>query len=51
MKELVNTILSKLFPHKEPTLRLSPFIEMTWLEKNMQDTHILDYLWTPSKEQ
>ena len=51
MKSTITNILTKLFPHKEPTLRLSPFIETTWLEKNMQVTQILDYLWTPSKEQ
>ena len=49
MKELINTILSKLFPHKDPTPNLTPFIQMSWLEKNMQDTQIIDWIWTPSK--
>jgi len=50
--ETVNNILSALFPHVEPIPYLSPFISEsdTWLNKIMQDTQIVDYLWTPSKD-
>ena len=48
--ETVNNILSAMFPHVEPTPYLAPFIQETWLEKNMHENHLKDYLWTPSKD-
>ena len=50
IKDIISNILSAMFPHVEPIPHLTPFIQETWLEKNMHETHIIDYLWTPSKE-
>jgi hypothetical protein len=49
MKQLINNILTYLFPFKELHDRPSVFIGQTWLEKNMDPLHVKDYLWTPSK--
>jgi len=48
MKELINNILSFLFPFQEPIARKSVFIQETWIDNVMRDTQVKDYLWTPS---
>jgi len=48
MKTLISKILSLLFPHQEPSSKLSIFLEETWLEKIMKPTQVKDYLWNPS---
>ena len=48
MKNTINTILSILFPFKEPIARKSVFIQETWIDNVMRDTQVKDYLWTPS---
>ena len=48
--DITRNILSVLFPHVEPTPYLAPFIQETWLEKNMHDLQLKDYLWIPPAE-
>jgi hypothetical protein len=49
--DIICNILNAAFPHKDPDPHLTPFVSQTWLEKAMMPTHIIDHLWTPSKEQ
>jgi hypothetical protein len=44
---IVKEILSFLFPFEELNDRPSVFIQQGWLEKNLSETHIKDYLWHP----
>jgi hypothetical protein len=48
IKNTINSILSFIFPFKEGRVRNSVFIQQTWLEKNTDNLHVKDYLWTPS---
>ena len=44
---IVKEILSFLFPFEELNDRPIVFIQQGWLEKNLSETHIKDYLWHP----
>lgn len=47
IKPFINNFLSILFPYQDPSPNLHPFIEETWIEKNMQPPFLKDILWTP----
>jgi len=49
MKNVINNILSILFPFNDKPSRSSIFIQETWLEKAMRPTQIKDYLWHNKK--
>lgn len=44
-KTFIKRMLSTIFPHKEPSPWFSPFVEDTWLERNMQEPFLKDILW------
>ena len=50
-KQATNKVLTFLFPFKELSSRNSVFIQQTWLEKNTDNMHVKDYIWTPSFKQ
>lgn len=50
MINLINKILSTLFPFQELRDRPSIFIQETWLETVMRPTQIKDYLWHPPEQ-
>jgi hypothetical protein len=47
MKNLIQSILSVLFPFQELNDRASVFVQQTWLDKMMTSPQVKDYLWTP----
>jgi hypothetical protein len=50
MKNVIQSILTILFPFRELNDRPSVFIQYTWLDKVMNNTQVKDYLWTPPYE-
>jgi hypothetical protein len=45
MKDIINKILSFVFPFEENNTRTSVFIQESWLEKTMRPTQLKDYIW------
>ena len=48
-KQVINSILSFMFPFHELNDRQSVLLSDTWLERIMKPTQIKDWLWSPSK--
>jgi hypothetical protein len=46
MIETINKILNKLFPFKEYHNKQSYFMSDTWLQKNMQEPYLKDWIWS-----